>query len=101
MKKFRSIAIGTMAFVCVVARAGRSVTPDQAELFEKRVSSILADTCFKCHGADKQKGGLRLDSRAALLKGGDDGAVVVVGDPDKSKLIQSVRHESEKKMPEK
>src|SRR5260221_1837272 len=46
-----------------------AATPQQTEFFEKQVRPVLANTCYKCHGADKQKGGLRLDSREALLKG--------------------------------
>ncbi len=45
--------------------------------------TILERSCLKCHGPDKQKGGLRLDSHAAVLKGGKEGVVVVAGDPAK------------------
>ncbi len=61
-----------------------------AEFFEARVRPILAANCFECHG-DQQSGGLRLDSREAILKGGDSGPAIVSGDPDKSLLIQAVR----------
>jgi len=92
-----------MKFLCAIAMfcAATVVLADDSEFFEKHVRPVLANNCFKCHGADKQKGGLRLDSRAALLKGGEDGPVVVLGNPDKSKLIQAIRHEGEHKMPEK
>ena len=60
---------------------------------------MLAANCYDCH-ADEQMGGLRLDSREALLKGGRSGPALVPGDPDKSLLIQAVRQTSEKlKMP--
>ncbi len=71
----------------------------QVEFFEKHVRPTLVESCYKCHGAEKQKGGLRLDSREAILKGGDEGPVIIPGDPDKSRLIQAVRHEIEAKMP--
>ncbi|MFO0809517.1 MAG: PSD1 and planctomycete cytochrome C domain-containing protein [Gemmataceae bacterium] len=71
------------------------------EFFEKSVRPVLADNCFKCHGEDKQKGGLRLDSRAALLTGGEAGPVVVPGNPQKSKLITAVHYDGESKMPPK
>lgn len=61
-----------------------------ADYFETRVRPILAATCYDCH-TDDEKGGLRLDSRAALLKGGDTGPAIVPGDPDASLLIQAVR----------
>ncbi len=59
--------------------------------FEKNVRPILVEHCFRCHGPDKQKGGLRLDSRAAFLKGGEGGPAVVPGKPDTSPLVHSVR----------
>ena len=70
-----------------------------ADFFEASVRPVLAANCYDCH-ADGQMGGLRLDSREALLKGGRSGPALVPGDPDKSLLIQAVRHTSEKlKMP--
>ena len=53
---------------------------------------VLAGHCQSCHGTDKQKGGLRLDSRDAMLNGGDSGPVIVPGEPEKSKLITAVHH---------
>jgi cytochrome c551/c552 len=55
--------------------------------------SLLRSRCVSCHGPDKQKGGLRLDGRAALLKGGEHGPAAVPGDA-KSLLLRAVRHES-------
>ena len=59
-----------------------------------RVRVLLETRCISCHGPEKQKGGLRLDSREALLKGGESGAAAVSGDPDHSLLLQAVRHAS-------
>jgi hypothetical protein len=73
------------------ASAAAGATPEQAAFFNAKVRPILADTCQKCHGAKKQSGGLRLDSREALLAGGELGQVVVPGDPENSLLIQAVR----------
>jgi hypothetical protein len=75
--------------------------PQAVEFFEKRVRPILAEKCQSCHGPEKQKAGLRLDSRTALLKGSENGPVVVPGDPEKSRLIEAVRYDSETKMPPK
>src|SRR6516164_3629671 len=54
--------------------------PDQpakaAQFFETKIRPILAGSCVKCHGEKKTRGGLRLDSRAALLEGGDSGPAV-------------------------
>jgi mono/diheme cytochrome c family protein len=54
------------------------------------VKPILANTCVSCHGEKKQKKKLRLDSLAAIMKGGKDGAVVVPGNVDKSDLIDRI-----------
>ena len=69
------------------------------EFFETHVRPILAANCYDCH-ADERMGGLRLDSREGLLKGGRSGAALVPGDPENSLIIQAVRQTSEKlKMP--
>src|ERR1700680_1318935 len=73
--------------------------PRAAEFFEKSVRPVLAENCVACHGPEKQRGGLRLDSRAALLKGADAGPVVVPGDPDKSDLVHAIRQDGDHKMP--
>lgn len=54
-------------------------------------SAFLATYCEKCHGAAKQKGKLRVDSMAALLKGGASGAALVPGKPEQSSLVQRTR----------
>ena len=70
--------------------------------FEARIRPILVAECVECHGAEKTKGGLRLDSRAGWQKGGDSGAVIVPGKPTESLLLRSIRHEEpDLKMPDK
>lgn len=72
------------------------------QFFESKVRPVLADHCFKCHAGDKHKGGLRLDARAAVLAGGDQGPAIVLGNPDKSLLIKAIRHDDgQLKMPPK
>lgn len=63
------------------------------EFFEKRIRPVLVARCYDCHSvsADKVKGGLLLDSRASMLKGGDTGPAIMAGDATKSLLIQAVR----------
>ncbi len=70
-----------------------------ARFFESKVRPILADNCHKCHGEMKQRGGLRLDSRAAILTGGEQGPAIVPGQPEKSRLIKAIRHEEDLRMP--
>ena len=52
---------------------GTAAVADDTELFERQVRPVLVGTCLRCHGPEKQNGGLRVDSRDALLKGGDSG----------------------------
>ncbi len=69
-------------------------TADKAmELFEKQVRPTLINQCIRCHGAEKQQGGLRLDTREAWAKGGDSGTPIVAGDPDRSLLLSAIRYE--------
>ncbi|HZW35100.1 MAG TPA: PSD1 and planctomycete cytochrome C domain-containing protein [Isosphaeraceae bacterium] len=80
--------------------AAASTAPAVVEFFEARVRPILAERCQKCHGERKQSSGLRLDSRAAILQGGENGPAVVPGQPEQSLLIQAVSHRhDELKMP--
>ena len=62
--------------------------------FETKVRPLLAARCFKCHGPQKQQGGLRLDSQAGVLAGGESGAVIVPGSPRPSLLIEAVHYRS-------
>jgi hypothetical protein len=70
-----------------------------ARFFEERVRPVLAENCFKCHGSKKQKGGLRLDSPDAALRGGDSGSVIVPGNPNASLLIKAIQQTDHPKMP--
>ncbi len=67
------------------------------EFFENQIRPVLANACYECHSrqSQKAKGGLLLDSREGLLKGGDSGPVLVPGDPDQSLLIKAVRYKDE------
>src|SRR6266536_5981798 len=66
----------------------------ETEFFETRIRPVLVDNCYKCHsqGAEKIKGGLLLDTRDAVLKGGDSGPAIVPGNPGKSLLMTAVRY---------
>ena len=74
-----------------------SPTADQIEFFENRIRPVLVEHCYSCHSdkAEKVRGGLRLDSREATLKGGTSGQVIVPGDPEASLLIKAVRYMDE------
>src|SRR5438309_1343457 len=82
------------------AASGRGALTPQQEFFETQVRPVLAEKCYACHGPKMQQAGLRLDSKAALLKGTDSGhSVLVPGDPDKSVLLQVVHYDGAVKMP--
>lgn len=76
-------------------------TAEQFAFFEAKVRPVLIEHCIKCHGPAKQKSDLRLDSRSALLVGGNEGPSIKLGNPDQSILIQAIRHSGELKMPAK
>jgi hypothetical protein len=67
-------------------------TPEQAQFFEKKVRPLLVKNCLRCHGAEKQRGKLRLDSRASLLAGGETGPAIVPGKPRESLVIQAINY---------
>jgi hypothetical protein len=91
--------LGALAISLVAFSSGPVWTaePSPAELrfFETHVRPVLATRCYRCHAAEKQKGGLRLDSREGLLAGGDSGPVVVPGKPQESLLISAVGYADE------
>jgi hypothetical protein len=70
------------------------LTPAQTQFFENKIRPIFANNCYKCHSqsAEKVKGGLLLDTKETLLKGGETGLAIVPGDPEKSLLIKAVRY---------
>ena len=94
---------------CAAATPAAAATPQAAandpagiEYFEKKVRPILVGHCYGCHSGESKKaeGGLLVDSREALLKGGDSGPALVVGEPEKSLLLTAVRHlDKDLKMP--
>ena len=73
----------------------------KTDFFESKIRPVLATHCFECHG-HKDKGGLKLDSREAILQGGDSGPAIVLGKPQKSLLMTAVQHaDPELEMPPK
>ncbi len=74
--------------------AGPASAQTPEEFFETRVRPVLAESCMDCHGR-LRRGNLRLNSREAMLRGGDSGPAIIPGDPSGSLLIQTVRHQIE------
>ncbi len=79
--------------ICSIA-GDLALAPEGVELFERKIRPLLVERCYKCHSStgDKIKGGLQMDSRDGLLKGGDTRAAIVPGDAAKSLLIEAVGH---------
>src|SRR5688572_12450426 len=90
-------ALSTTPLVAAPATApsAASLTKEQLAFFETKVRPLLAANCYECHSVEekKSKGGLTLDTRAGWQKGGEHGAVIVPGDPAKSKLLMAVRYQ--------
>jgi mono/diheme cytochrome c family protein len=83
------------------AAAPAEPAPAAEDVFTARILPIFQNNCIGCHGPEKQKSGLRLDSPDHILKGGDFGAIVVPGDTVKSFLVQVVQYNGDVKMPPK
>jgi hypothetical protein len=85
-----------IAALTLAQPAGSARRPDEGgDAFEARVRPILVEHCYECHGPQKQESGLRFDRRKIALAGGDNGPVVVPGQPDQSRLIEAVRYLNE------
>jgi len=80
-----------VACTCLAARADDG--------FERHVRPLLAEHCHRCHGPQKQQGGLRLDIREGALKGGENGPVIVPAKPAESRLIAVLKPDAEPRMP--
>lgn len=92
-----SVAVVSIFVVFGVHVSGKE---NDNDFFESRVRPLLVKHCQECHGAKKQESGLRLDSRGGWIKGGDRGSVVVVGQPERSLLIEAVKYkDSDLEMP--
>lgn len=101
-----------VAWVCGHGTLPAAITPEQAAQlpppaarpidFAKEIKPIFEASCIQCHGRGKDKGGLRIDTRETLLKGGDSGPVIVPGASAQSLLIALVQgFDAENVMPKK
>jgi len=91
--------MGTLGHAAVSA----AIAPEQKEFFENKIRPILANSCLECHSAEKGKvkGGLNMDSRETVLKGGESGPAMQPGNAAKSLLIKAVTWEDDLQMPPK
>src|SRR3979490_617497 len=101
MSGLKSI-IAFLMLLCAPLFNAHAGADDGVEFFEKKIRPMLVEHCYKCHSrqSEKVKGGLLLDTREGLLKGGDTGPAIVPGDPEKSLLIKAVTYKDlQLKMP--
>jgi cytochrome c553 len=69
--------------------------PEHVEFFENSIRPLLSSACIDCHGSRKQEAGLRLDSRAAVITGGENGPAAVPGEPGQSLLITALHYKDD------
>jgi len=83
-----------LAIVGLLILCSLRLRSEDFSFFEKKIRPVLAESCFECHSTSskKVKGGLLLDSREGLLKGGENGPAVVAGKADESLLIKAIRY---------
>ena len=98
MLRTESLIVACLSLLALFAPttgiAAEPPTAAQIEFFETRIRPVLVDHCYECHNSAKSaEGGLAVDLRAGLLKGGDAGAVIVPGKPAESRLLAILRHE--------
>ena len=100
MSDFRNRGSALAAVIIGLALEGvpasLAATPaEQLEFFESKVRPLLAENCYACHSAEIETpfAGLRLDSREAILQGGDSGPAIVPGSPAQSLVIKALRGE--------
>ena len=84
-----------------VAAWAAAPEPEQVEFFEKHIRPVLVERCYACHSAKVPQvmGALRVDTKQALLEGGNAGPAIVPGNPERSRLIQALSYDEELKMP--
>ena len=73
--------------------AQETPAPNSIEFYTQDVQPILSANCYRCHGGLNHRGGLSMTTRAGLLRGGHDGAVIVPGNAEQSLLIHLIRHQ--------
>ena len=64
-----------------------SFSPESIQFFENKIRPLFSNNCLECHNEKKHKGNLLLSSRETILKGGDSGASIKLGNPKESLLI--------------
>jgi hypothetical protein len=96
---FRTLIVAALALAASATLcSAQTSTPEQIAFFEQKIRPVLVESCYQCHSAQakldkKLKGSLYLDTRDAVLKGGDTGPAIVPGQSVKSLLMKAIRWE--------
>jgi mono/diheme cytochrome c family protein len=89
----RRLCSMTVLFVSLTATAhAAEPTEAQLEFFQKKIQPLLMEKCHRCHGSEKQKSGLRLDTKDGFLAGGESGPAYNSDTPEESLLLDAVRY---------
>ncbi|MEM7232590.1 MAG: PSD1 and planctomycete cytochrome C domain-containing protein [Planctomycetota bacterium] len=96
--KFRIVSLTVGSFLFWIAgsqAADETISAEHLKFFEARIRPVLVRECYQCHSTEsgKTKGGFLLDSRDAIRRGGESGVAIHLGEPDKSLLLQALRHD--------
>ncbi|MEO2046882.1 MAG: DUF1553 domain-containing protein [Pirellulales bacterium] len=97
----KNALLTVLAIILIALGFGQSfaeeiATAEQIEFFETQIRPVLAEYCYECHNsADSTEGELALDSRQGVLDGGENGPIVALDQPKKSRLLSILRHEVE------
>lgn len=97
LRPLAMLLIAMLGWDPVPLSAAEPMSPD--EIFESFVRPVLVGRCFRCHGGEKTEQGLRVDSREALLRGGQSGPAMLPGQPDDSLLLQAIERRGDLQMP--
>lgn len=102
MRRFLVVGLGVSAAALLSIKAAEKTQIDPSKLppasdkkdvtYATDIKPIFEKSCVKCHGEQKPKGKLRLDSLEGILKGGEDGKVVVPGKSTESMLMANIAH---------
>jgi cytochrome c len=89
------------AFTGNPAQVSAAAAPDadNLKLYSEKVVPIFQANCYRCHGGMNHRGGLTMDTKTGMEKGGHDGKVIVPSHPESSLLVKLIRHEGPKDDP--
>ena len=85
--------------IVVLASQAYALEPTKVD-YASQIKPILVKNCVSCHGVEKQKGGLRLDAGASIIRGGNSGPILIPGKSNESKIFHAVEgKDPETRMP--